>query len=71
MINKKDFLLKKIENMSDNELDLMYNFIAENDAIEEDKKWKTIYQGILPFISFMYFSLDQDQLDLIFGNKAM
>jgi hypothetical protein len=69
LLDKRALLIEKINNANENTLDklLQYDFFDTHDA---DPKVDKIIDGLKPFITMLYLSLDEETLDKLF-NKAI
>ena len=67
MENKRAILLNYITNLSESEIDAAYDNIIEN--VEPNAKMNFIIDTIQPLISFLYFSLNNEQIEQVFQKK--
>jgi hypothetical protein len=67
MENKRTILMNYITNLSDSEIDTVYENIIEN--VEPNAKMNFIIDTIQPLISFLYFSLSNEQIEHVFQKK--
>lgn len=67
MENKRAILINYINNLSESDLDTAYDNIIEN--IEPNAKMNFIIDTLQPLISFLYFSLSNEQIEHVFQKK--
>ncbi len=65
--NKRTILINYITNLSDSEIDTAYDNLIEN--VEPNAKMNFIIDTLQPLISFLYFSLSNDQIEQVFQKK--
>jgi hypothetical protein len=67
MENKRAILINYITNLSESEIDTAYDNIIEN--VEPNAKMNFIINTLQPLISFLYFSLNNEQIEQVFQKK--
>ena len=67
MENKRAILVNYINNLSESEIDTVYENIIEN--VEPNAKMNFIIDKLQPLISFLYFSLSNEQIEKVFHKK--
>jgi hypothetical protein len=67
MENKRAILINYITNLSESEIDTAYDKIIEN--VEPNVKMNFIIDTLQPLISFLYFSLSNEQIEQVFQKK--
>jgi len=65
LLDKRALLIEKINNADETTLDtiLQYDFFDSQDS---DQKVSKIIDGLKPFITMLYLSLDDESLDKLF-----
>jgi hypothetical protein len=67
MDDKRAQLINYINNLSDSDIEDVYNNVMENHA--PNSKMNFIIDTLQPLISFLYFSLSNEQIDALFKKK--
>lgn len=67
MADKRAILINYINNLNDSDIDDIYNNVIEPQ--QPNVKMNFIIDTLQPLISFLYFSLNTDQIEAIFTKK--
>jgi len=65
--NKRAILIQYINNLSESEIETAYENIIE--SVEPNAKMNFIIDTLQPLISFLYFSLSNEQIEQVFQKK--
>ena len=64
-MNKREILIEFIKSLDNDKLDDVYNIMFN----ESNKKTDLIIDKLLPFITYIYMTLNEDQINMLFTNQ--
>jgi len=64
-MNKREILIEFIKSLDNDKLEDVYNILFD----ESNKKTDLIIDKLLPFITYIYMTLNEDQINMLFTNQ--